>query len=181
MCRLIHEIRPRYAVVENVSALCIQGLESVLQDLAEIGYDAEWHCIPASAFGAPHQRDRIWIIAYPSGKRGSRGNVPEADRRSGDTRGKRAKVSQKEISNTNEKRWRKIQSKKEKPNVRLSSVSTCNLGDRSNWRIESKLGRVVDGIPNRMDRLRQLGNSVVPQIPYLIGISIIEMERDNNE
>ena len=64
--RLINEIRPKYAIIENVANLRSQGLISVLQDLWEIGYDAEWHCIPASAFGAPHRRDRIWIIAYPS-------------------------------------------------------------------------------------------------------------------
>lgn len=64
--RLIKEIRPRYAIIENVSALRSRGLDKVLWSLAEIGYDAEWHCIPASAVGAPHQRDRIWIVAYPS-------------------------------------------------------------------------------------------------------------------
>lgn len=64
--RLINEIRPKYAIIENVANLRSQGLIAVLQDLWEIGYDAEWHCIPASAFGAPHRRDRIWIIAYPS-------------------------------------------------------------------------------------------------------------------
>jgi DNA (cytosine-5)-methyltransferase 1 len=62
--RLIKEIQPRYAVIENVSALRSRGLDEVLRSLAEIGYDAEWHCIPASAVGAPHQRDRIWIVAY---------------------------------------------------------------------------------------------------------------------
>jgi len=64
--RLINEIRPKYAIIENVANLRSTGLISVLQDLWAIGYDAEWHCIPASAFGAPHRRDRIWIIAYPS-------------------------------------------------------------------------------------------------------------------
>lgn len=64
--RLINEIRPKYAIIENVANLRGKGLIRVLQDLWEIGYDAEWHCIPASAFGAPHRRDRIWIIAYPS-------------------------------------------------------------------------------------------------------------------
>lgn len=63
--RLIGELRPRFAIVENVAALCYRGLGRVLGDLAEIGYDAEWHCIPASSIGAPHQRDRIWIVAYP--------------------------------------------------------------------------------------------------------------------
>jgi DNA-cytosine methyltransferase len=75
--RLINEIKPKYAIIENVANLRGNGLITVLQDLWEIGYDAEWHCIPASAFGAPHRRDRIWIIAYstcisknrlPSGK-----------------------------------------------------------------------------------------------------------------
>jgi len=64
--RLINEVRPKYAIIENVANLRSQGLISVLQDLWEIGYDAEWHCIPASAFGAPHRRDRIWIIAHPA-------------------------------------------------------------------------------------------------------------------
>jgi len=64
--RLIKEIQPLYAIIENVSALRRRGLEQVLRSLAEIGYDAEWHCIPASAVGAPHQRDRIWILAYPN-------------------------------------------------------------------------------------------------------------------
>jgi DNA (cytosine-5)-methyltransferase 1 len=64
--RLINEIRPKYAIIENVANLRSTGLISILQDLWEIGYDAEWHCIPASAFGAPHRRDRIWIIAYPT-------------------------------------------------------------------------------------------------------------------
>jgi DNA (cytosine-5)-methyltransferase 1 len=64
--RLINDIRPKYAIIENVANLRSTGLISVLQDLWEIGYDAEWHCIPASAFGAPHRRDRIWIIAHPS-------------------------------------------------------------------------------------------------------------------
>ena len=63
--RLIKEIKPQYAIIENVSALRSRGLDQVLRSLSEIGYDAEWNCIPASAFGAPHRRDRIWIMAYP--------------------------------------------------------------------------------------------------------------------
>ncbi len=63
--RLIGELRPQYAIMENVSALLGRGLDVVLGDLASIGYDAEWHCIPASAVGAPHRRDRIWIVADP--------------------------------------------------------------------------------------------------------------------
>ena len=67
--RLIKEIQPRYAIIENVSALRRRGLDQVLWSLAEIGYDAEWHCIPASAVGAPQRRDRIWVVAYPRSTR----------------------------------------------------------------------------------------------------------------
>jgi len=67
LARLLGEIRPRFALIENVPALRSRGLALVLQDLRAIGFDAEWHCIPACAFGAPHRRDRLFIIAYPEG------------------------------------------------------------------------------------------------------------------
>src|SRR6185312_1598473 len=65
--RLIGEIRPRYVIVENSDDLVIRGLGRVLGDLASLGYDAEWHCIPAAAVGADHWRDRTWIVSYPNG------------------------------------------------------------------------------------------------------------------
>ena len=79
--RLIGEVRPRYAIVENVPALLCgdrgRWFGRVLGDLAQIGYDAEWHCIPASHLGAPHQRDRVWIVAFDpnSGNDGEVGKV----------------------------------------------------------------------------------------------------------
>ena len=69
MLRIICEVRPRYVLVENVSALLSNGMGVILGDLAEIGYDAEWECFPASAVGAPHTRQRVWIIAHPNSKR----------------------------------------------------------------------------------------------------------------
>ncbi|MDA0782404.1 MAG: DNA cytosine methyltransferase [Proteobacteria bacterium] len=66
--RLIDELRPDYAIIENVANLRSRGLITVLQDLWQIGYDAQWHCIPAASVGAPHRRDRIWIVAYPNSK-----------------------------------------------------------------------------------------------------------------
>jgi hypothetical protein len=65
--RIIAEARPRWCLIENVPALRTRGLDTVLGGLAEIGYSAEWHCIPAAALGAPHRRDRVWIVAYPDG------------------------------------------------------------------------------------------------------------------
>ncbi len=62
--RLVEEIEPRWVIVENVSNLRALGLETVLADLASLGFDAQWHCIPAAAVGAPHRRDRVWILAH---------------------------------------------------------------------------------------------------------------------
>ena len=64
--RIIKEVGPKFVVIENVTALRVRGLITILQDLWKIGYDAEWYCIPASAVGAPHQRDRVWIVARPN-------------------------------------------------------------------------------------------------------------------
>lgn len=69
IARLARDLQPRFIVVENVAALLSRGMGDVLGDLAAIGYDAEWHCIPASAVGAPHRRDRVWIVAYPAQER----------------------------------------------------------------------------------------------------------------
>ena len=68
--RILGEVRPRFAIFENVTNL-LNGqrgawFKRVLWDISQVGYDAEWHCIPASAVGAPHERDRVWIIAYPN-------------------------------------------------------------------------------------------------------------------
>ena len=63
--RLIGELRPRYAIVENVAALLNRGIDTILGDLARIGYDAEWSVVSACSMGAPHVRRRVFIVAYP--------------------------------------------------------------------------------------------------------------------
>ena len=65
----IRMVRPKYIILENVSAILNNGMDIVLGELYKAGYDAEWCCIPSSFVGACHQRDRIWIIAYPIGFR----------------------------------------------------------------------------------------------------------------
>ncbi len=81
--RAIRILRPKFVFVENVSALLSRGLDIVLGDLAAIGYDAEWYCVTASSVGAPHRRDRIFIIAYTSITRRPGKNDVEVDRCSG--------------------------------------------------------------------------------------------------
>jgi DNA (cytosine-5)-methyltransferase 1 len=70
MHRIISEVRPNYALIENVPALTFRGGARVIADLAEIGYDAEWTIIGADDVGAWHRRKRIWIVAYPNGTGG---------------------------------------------------------------------------------------------------------------
>ncbi len=69
--RAIRDLRPRYVVVENVPGLLIRGLDAVLRDLAALGYDAEWQVLSAADVGAPHLRERVWIVAYPNRDRKS--------------------------------------------------------------------------------------------------------------
>lgn len=69
MLRLVADIRPRALIIENSPVLRSRGLEHMLGQFRALGYDAEWHCIPANAVDAPHRRDRLWIVAYPSGDR----------------------------------------------------------------------------------------------------------------
>jgi DNA (cytosine-5)-methyltransferase 1 len=69
MLRLVADLRPRLILIENSPVLRSRGLEQMLSELSAIGYDAEWHCIPANAVDAPHRRDRLWIISYSAGER----------------------------------------------------------------------------------------------------------------
>lgn len=69
MHRIVCELRPRFVVMENVSALLERGIGGIIGKLAASGYECEWMCLPASAFGAPHIRDRAFIVAYPKGER----------------------------------------------------------------------------------------------------------------
>jgi len=62
--RIVRELRPRFVVVENVAALLSRGLGIVLGDLAALGYDARWECVRASDVGAPHRRERLFIVAH---------------------------------------------------------------------------------------------------------------------
>ena len=65
--RLIRELQPRVCIVENVTGLLDAGMGVVLGDLAALGYDADWGCVPASWLGLPQERDRVWVVAYPAG------------------------------------------------------------------------------------------------------------------
>lgn len=172
--RAIGEIRPAYVFVENVAAILTRGAGRVLGDLAALGYDAEWDCIPAAAVGAPHLRDRWYMVAYARIQQqpaeqsvpfpGSRNAVDAA--RDGASR---------EMADPNRAGRQKLFPSTVAARARLRS--RCRDAERRYWAVEPNVGRVANGIPARLDRLRGLGNAVVPQIPEIIGGWIIEHAR----
>lgn len=154
--RLIGELRPRYIIMENVANLLSGPSEKrggwfgrILGDLAERGYDAEWENIPAAALGAPHRRERIWIIAYPTGQR-------------------REKMAlQDYASNVCEarERW-----------AAINAGPLVGNGNWSGWENKSGVCIVGDGFPAGAYACGAAGNAVIPQIPEMIGKAILASE-----
>ena len=236
--RAIGELRPRYAFLENVRGHLSMGFDRVLGDLAEIGYDAEWQIVSAASVGAPHRRDRIICVAYPSelfsdggnnytrismesetvpelGNSGGSTNVADPNNTSGqqqcewevqksDIGGRSENVA--DPNNTgsgtsqcgiNSDRSEESQERKfaqsrfsgrssEMANTASEGLQGCigkvfeGNGTRSTyggwqwWEVEPDVGRVAHGIPSRVDRLRGLGNAVVPQVAEYVGRLIME-------
>ena len=213
--RLIGELRPRYVIVENVSALLGRGLDRVLGDLAQIGYDAEWHCIPASAIGAPHRRDRVWVVADTSRKQDRRlqqerlQSDPGASsqdvahsvcrrcgtrcvceprengcdtRRGGATQFEQSSESSAPVAHTDIAGLQIINEIRDSRQTASRIIEGGELerayseSGAKQWRVEPDVGRVANGVSSRVDRLKSLGNAVVPQIPELIGRAILSAE-----
>jgi DNA (cytosine-5)-methyltransferase 1 len=138
--RIIGESKPDFVLIENSSNLRNKGLEVVLQDLWKNGYDAEWYVLQAYQFGATHRRERIIIVAYPSGTRRER-LVSDCDLETVGQRGLCSKET-------------------------LLEIYGNPFSDGSCWP-KPLIRRVDDGVPRRLDRLRLVGNSVyVPMIEF---------------
>lgn len=150
--RIIRALRPQFVAIENVSALLARGLHIVLGDLAQSGFDAEWQTLPASAFGAPHRRDRVLILAYPKRKRFKANEVFR--------RGASQAIREKQASRS--RHW-------------PGRCEPCpSLPDRLRWIPDRPIRDVVDGIPGELDAYRVFGNAVVPQVAEWIGRRIVE-------
>ena len=183
--RLIGELSPRYVIVENVANLLSGPSDKrggwfgrILGDLAECGYDAEWENIPAAAVGAPHRRERVWIVAYPAQlQRDGSGEHWQSSERQISKFGKRGGADN--VADTNGKR---LQGAKRKGSTGAEGKSIGHAIQRASqsgrqWEPEPAVGRVANGVSRRVDRLKGLGNAVVPQIPELIGRAILEVEK----
>jgi DNA (cytosine-5)-methyltransferase 1 len=134
MLRVIKQCRPTWVLGENVARLTSDGIVTVLQDLYQIGYDAEWHCVPAYAVGAPHERDRIWVVAYPM--------------QQGEARRRTCRIGG----------WGGC-----KGEARQDGWDGAKKGNVQLW-TEPSVDRVAYGIPNGVDRINALGNAIVPQV-----------------
>jgi DNA (cytosine-5)-methyltransferase 1 len=155
--RILQEIRPTWFIGENVAGHITLGLDQVLLDLESIGYTWQPFVIPASSVNAPHRRDRVFIIAHVSDS---------------------CSIGHKGVKRL-QKNFTKIETGR-----KSTSRTTSELFDDINWKeraIQSCfLGR-DDGVSNRMDRIRALGNAVVPQQIYPVFKYIMEIERMNNQ
>lgn len=183
--RIIREVGERpgpkpFVFVENSPALTSRGLGTVLGDLAAMGYDAEWGVLGAHHLDAPHKRDRIWIVAA------DRSYIADADHesiRQNHNEGGKSFPRKKDghICGGNERDHISDADRAQRERGRLSVRTSAEYADTfcpSWWSTEPNVGRVAHGIPRRMDRLRALGNAVVPQVAEHIGRIIMEAEND---
>ena len=162
--RLICELRPRWVVAENVTGLFSansgRAFAGVLRDLAKSGYDVVWDVFPAGGpggVGAPHKRERVFIVAKLADTKG---------KRHGRRTGKKRRIKRRKFQQSKQ-RWSEVGSK----------VERCSEphGEKQNWETEPRILRMADGISNWVDRLKGLGNAVVPQIPAVLGRAILEV------
>lgn len=182
LLRAICVVRPRFAIVENVAALLHRGMDEVLGGLAAVGYDSEWHCIPARAVGAPHRRDRIWIVAHPRGEQQQGGRAPLG--------GALAEELARAAADADGAAWGP------EAGGAIAECRACENGvgqgqsrrcrDRSpgaggHWAAEPGIRRVAHGIPHRAHRLRALGNAIVPQVAEVIGRAALTHMRHDKE
>jgi DNA (cytosine-5)-methyltransferase 1 len=179
--RLAGDLRPRFIIMENVAGLLSgpseqpgQWFGRVLGDLACLGYNAEWENIPASALGAPHRRERVWIVAYPAqvddaeqqGIYCSRKNRQFGDDGSVLAHAHHLHEQGQQPCSIDAKGWARSF---------LRPSRSCSDGF-GQWETEPDVGRVAHGVSARAHRLAALGNAVVPQIPELIGRAILQAE-----
>lgn len=161
MARIIGEIRPRYAFVENSPMLTIRGLGTVLRDLASLGYDAEWCVLGAADIGANHQRERIWIVAQQH-----RFFSHSLYDRAGWGKQQPKSVEKKDGILPNAKCWDVPKSQLQQRTLHKESGKTPNgfsdgIGNALWWKSEPRVGRVANGMADKVDRIKALGNGQV--------------------
>jgi DNA (cytosine-5)-methyltransferase 1 len=188
MFRIICEIRPRFAFMENSPMLTVRGLGNVLGDLASVGFAAEWLVLGASDVGAPHRRERIWILATPHTSTDPGRNVVDTDGFGRYALGDVAQNLSGAIQKTPEREsCGAISTPDDFPDADMprrrrrcsfsGAVDYCSAERSAKnawWLSEPGLGRVADGVAHKMDRLRAIGNG---QVPLVAAVAFNELKR----
>jgi DNA (cytosine-5)-methyltransferase 1 len=186
MARIIHDVQPRFAFVENSPMLTSRGLGTVLGDLAAMGFDAKWGVLGAADVGANHQRDRIWIVANSNHARTEReqqqSQISNSQRDLADatelfsngsnniSRGSMERKTQSQFKNdcgsknVAQPENTGLERRKNGGNIKPSKSRFGKSGwsIKDNWVTEPNVGRVADGVAARVDRLKAIGNGQVP-------------------
>jgi DNA (cytosine-5)-methyltransferase 1 len=193
MLRVIQEVKPTWIVGENVAGFIAMALDSVLSDLEAEGYETQTLVLPACAVSAPHRRDRAFIVAHTDGRRSGceGGNAVHKGRAAG--KGRATRIPQAtgwqdgtpdrdtqpagaDVPDTDRRRCRQRDTQQR----RIPELDPRGDADGAKqWQAEPGICRVVDGLPNRVDRLRSLGNAVVPQVVYPILQAIADEIKKN--
>jgi DNA (cytosine-5)-methyltransferase 1 len=198
--RLIGELRPLFALIENVPALRTRGADRVLGDLETLGYACEPIVVGAIHVGAPHRRQRAWLVAHARSRilRLEQGWSGRQGRESAPIAGHDGAAEPLADASRFQPGWAEQWPQRERTRQGGQSFDLANpdsAGRQQQWRAvsvstqlapaerggwwftEPNVGRVAARVPSRVDRLRALGNAVVPQIPELIGRAILASEQ----
>lgn len=181
--RIVSEVRPPWIFLENVPAITTRGLGTVTAEITKAGYDCRWTTLSAAEVGANHKRERWWLLAYSNDSGFQIERTEQQPARA-------LELCEVEVSNADRngirdeprrELWESGESEAEfvndSPTIPYSSSEGlegqreessrtqkeyCNIGNESWWAVEPKVGRVAHGIPSRVDRIKGLGNAVVP-------------------
>lgn len=187
LMRIVRVVGPKYVVLENVAALFTRGMDQVLGTLASHGYDAEWEVVSAASVGAPHRRDRVFIIGWdangnladPAGANALRRNPARCSE--GPQVELRGSCGNTNLADSGDKQCKGCEQKTLRGKSRVSRKSRRSSADqRTQWATEPQVGRVANGIPKRVDRLRCLGNAIVPQVAKVVAERVLEIHDQNN-
>lgn len=162
MARIIREVGPRYAFVENSPMLTVRGLGTVLRDLAALGYDARWCVLGAIDAGAPHLRERIWMLADADGDRWQPRRPNNATQKQGRRQSDRGHFKSDDMADPHGPGSSVWEGFGRDPIQKLPTIIGSNW-----WKSEPRLGRMADGVADRMDRLKAIGNGQVPAVAAL--------------
>lgn len=167
MFRVISEVRPAWAVGENVAGFIGMELDRSISDLESIGYAVQTFDIPAVAVGAPHLRHRVWIVAHAATDRNQPVSVlPTQERGAGEGFNPYGHGQALADAHGLHGTRRNPEKSEERPETGRQARlrGSPGRGQHPQWSAEPRVGRVAHGIPSRVDRIKALGNAIVPQV-----------------